>query len=238
MKRRRVISILSIISLIVLSLNICSFAMNTGFSTSEPDEKKQQYFLSGNAISLTYEEPKKYIISCFDVSESGLVAVGSATYGNQYIYVYDATGKFQYGYAFNNPGSYGLQWDGSDLIIYFVRSDIAALVDSAGNIKELKVIDDTEANNSYWNKYVFAKERTQNGNTYTMKSNMGLLNIVATGYSQIIITAPDGQETMIYDVSKAQKSGTVLEITFAMLFVGAVVYGLTREFSKAKKCAK
>lgn len=71
-----------------------------------------------------------------------------------------------------------------------------------------------------------------------MKSNMGLLNIVATGYSQIIITAPDGQETMIYDVSKAQKSGTVLEITFAMLFVGAVVYGLTREFSKAKKCAK
>lgn len=238
MKRRRVIFILSIISLIVLSLNICSFAMNTGFSTSEPDEKKQQYFLSGNAISLTYEEPKKYIISCFDVSESGLVAVGSATYGNQYIYVYDATGKFQYGYAFNNPGSYGLQWDGSDLIIYFVRSDIAALVDSAGNIKELKVIDDTEANNSYWDKYVFAKERTQNGNTYTMKSNMGLLNIVATGYSQIIITAPDGQETMIYDVSKAQKSGTVLEITFAMLFVGAVVYGLTREFSKAKKRAK
>lgn len=184
MKRRRVIFILPIVSLIVLSLNICSFAMNTGFSTSEPDEKKQQYFLSGNAISLTYEEPKKYIISCFDVSESGLVAVGSATYGNQYIYVYDATGKFQYGYAFNNPGSYGLQWDGSDLIIYFVRSDIAALVDSAGNIKELKVIDDTEANNSYWNKYVFAKERTQNGNTYTMKSNMGLLNIVATGYSQ------------------------------------------------------
>ena len=116
--------------------------------------------------------------------------------------------------------------------------DIAALVDSAGNIKELKVIDDTEANNSYWNKYVFAKERTQNGNTYTMKSNMGLLNIVATGYSQIIITSPDGQETMIYDVSKAQKSGTVLEITFVMLFVGAVVYGLTREFSKAKKCAK
>lgn len=42
MKRRRVIFILSIISLIVLSLNICSFAMNTGFSTSEPDEKKQQ----------------------------------------------------------------------------------------------------------------------------------------------------------------------------------------------------
>ena len=137
MKRRRVIFILPIISLIVLSLNICSFAMNTGFSTSEPD-KKQQDFLSGNAISLTYEEPKKHIISCFDVSESGLVAVGSATYGNQYIYVYDATGKFQYGYAFNNPGSYGLQWDGSDLIIYFVRSDIAALVDSAGNIKELK----------------------------------------------------------------------------------------------------
>lgn len=42
MKRRRVIFILSIISLIVLSLNICSFAMNTGFSTSEPDEKSNK----------------------------------------------------------------------------------------------------------------------------------------------------------------------------------------------------
>ena len=44
MKRRRVIFILSIVSLIVLSLNICSFAMNTGFSTSEPDEKKATVF--------------------------------------------------------------------------------------------------------------------------------------------------------------------------------------------------
>ena len=34
--------------------------MNTGFSTSEPDEKKQQNFLSGNAISLTYEEPENF----------------------------------------------------------------------------------------------------------------------------------------------------------------------------------
>lgn len=58
MEYKKLLFILPIISLIVLSLNICSFAMNTGFSTSEPDEKKQQDFLSGNAISLTYEEPK------------------------------------------------------------------------------------------------------------------------------------------------------------------------------------
>ena len=50
MKRRRVIFILSIISLIVLSLNICSFSMNTGFSTSEPDEKKQQEGTVGKKV--------------------------------------------------------------------------------------------------------------------------------------------------------------------------------------------
>lgn len=43
---------------------------------------------------------------------------------------------------------------------------------------------------------------------------------------------------MIYDVSKAQKSGTVLKITIVVLVVGAAVYGLTREFSKAKKYDK
>ena len=53
-----VIFILPIISLIVLSLNICSFAMITGFSTSEPDEKKQQDFLSVNAISDVYKRQR------------------------------------------------------------------------------------------------------------------------------------------------------------------------------------
>lgn len=57
MKRRRVIFILPIVSLIVLSLNICSFAMNTGFQQANLT-KKATVFLSGNAISLTYEEPK------------------------------------------------------------------------------------------------------------------------------------------------------------------------------------
>lgn len=44
MKRRRVIFILPIVSLIVLSLNICSFAMNTGFQQANLTKKSNSIF--------------------------------------------------------------------------------------------------------------------------------------------------------------------------------------------------
>ena len=227
--------ILFIISLIICNGGVNAFAMNTGFSTSEMNSKDQHTFLSNINLSQIYDEPQKSTIECFDVSESELIAIGSATSEKKYISVYDATGEFQYGYAFNCNQSFGIQWDDTNLIIFFVRSDVAALFDSNGTNMELRMINDTIDNNSYWNHSVFSKEKELNGNMYTIKNNMGLLNVFASNYSQLIKTDSDGNETIIYDVSTVQTLKTVFIITAVFLFVALVISVIIWQFFKVKR---
>lgn len=235
MKYKKNMFILFIISLIICNGGVNAFAMNTGFSTSEMNSKDQHTFLSNINLSQIYDEPQKSTIECFDVSESELIAIGSATSEKKYISVYDATGEFQYGYAFNCNQSFGIQWDDTNLIIFFVRSDVAALFDSNGTNMELRMINDTIDNNSYWNHSVFSKEKELNGNMYTIKNNMGLLNVFASNYSQLIKTDSDGNETIIYDVSTVQTLKTVFIITAVFLFVALVISVIIWQFFKVKR---
>ncbi len=85
------------------------FAMNTGFSTEAMESGDQQVFLSNVKLSLITEEPEKQVITCFDVNDDGLVAVGSKDLTKKIVLVYDSAGTFQYGYTFDCSGSFGLE---------------------------------------------------------------------------------------------------------------------------------
>lgn len=221
--------------LIVFCGCISALAMNTGFSTGEMNSEEQQTFLSNIDLTLMSEEPQKSAFTCFDVSKSGQVAIGFANAQNKYISVYDANGKFQYGYVFNCNQSFGVQWDSADLIIYFVRSDAAASFDSNGTNVELRTIEDTADNNSYWNRCVFSKEKTIDTNRYTAKNNMGILNIFASSYSQLLKTDSDGNETIIYDAGTTQMLQTVLFIIAVLIFAAIVTALVIRQFLRAKR---
>lgn len=226
---------LLIISLFICNGGINAFAMNTGFSTSEMSAKEQHIFLSNVNLSLIYDEPQKSTITCFDVSKSGLIAIGFASAENKYISVYDTTGKFQYGYIFNCNQTFGVQWDNANLIIYFVRSDVAASFSPDGTNVELKEIEDTIDNNSYWNHFVFSKEKTIDGNKYILKNNMGVLNIFASSYSQLLRTDSNGNETVLYDVSTAQMTKTVCIFIAVLIFVALVTAVIICPFFIAKR---
>lgn len=235
MKWKNAIFILFIICLIIYNGGINAFAMNTGFSTSEMNVKEQSVFLSNINLSPIYDEPPKSAITCFDVSKNGLIAIGFTSSENKYISVYDTTGKFQYGYTFNCNQSFGVQWDNADLIIYFVRSDVAASFSSDGTNIELKKIEDTADNNSYWNHFVFSKEKTIDGNKYTIKNNMGPLNIFASSYSQLLRTAPDGNETIVYDASATQATKTIFIFIAVLLFIVLVTAVIIWQFFRVKR---
>lgn len=235
MKWKNAIFILFIISLIIYNGGINAFAMNTGFSTSEMNVKEKSVFLSNINLSPIYDEPQKSTITCFDVSENGLIAIGFTSSENKYISVYDTTGKFQYGYTFNCNQGFGVQWDSADLIIYFVRSDVAASFSSDGTNIELKKIEDTADNNSYWNHFVFSKEKTIDGNKYTIKNNMGPLNIFASSYSQLLRTAPDGNETILYDASATQATKTIFIFMAVLLFIVLVTAVIIWQFFRVKR---
>lgn len=234
MKWRKLLFVVFIISLTVWNGGVNAFAMNTGFSTNEMNSKDQHTFLSNINLSLISDEPQKNSIACFDVSNSGLIAIGSETSENNFISVYDVTGEFKYGYVFNCNQSFGVQWDGINLTIYFVRSDVAALFDPKGTNIELRTIEDTIDNNAYWNHVVFSKEKIVNGNRYTIKNTMGFLNFFASSYSQLIETDSDGNETIIYDFSTTQTTRTILIFIVVFIFVTFVIAIIIWQFLKAK----
>ena len=234
MKWKKAVFIL-FVTLLVLGIgSINVFAMNTGFSTSEMSAKDQQTFLSNIRLSTLSNEPQKGAIACFDVWESGLIAVGTAVAENKYILVYNAAGEFQYGYSFQCNQSFGIQWDNENIMIYFVRSDVAASFCPDGTPAELKRIENTVENNSYWDHFVFAEEKTVGNNRYIL-NNRGLLNVFAFSYSQLLRIDQNGTETLIYDVSKAQTVKAVFIMAAVLIFVAVVVAGIVRQFYKIKR---
>ncbi len=235
MRIRRILLILFIISVFLWNGSESALAMNTGFSTDNMESNDQQLFLSNINLSLITEEPKKNGITCFDVNDNGLIVIGSEASTKKSVSVYASDGTFKYGYAFNCSGSFGVEWDDNNIIIYFVRSDVAALFDATGTNLELKKIQDTTDNNSYWNHSVYSTQRTVNGSQYSMRNNMGLFNIFTSSYSQLIKTDADGNQITIYDVSSAHTTKFVIIFIAVILFVVLIVSKLILQFIKLNK---
>ena len=235
MRIRRILLAICIIILFLWNGSGNVLAMNTGFSTENMAPNDQQIFLSNINLYLITEEPEKSTITCFDVNDNGLIVVGSEDSTKKSVSVYTSDGTFNYGYAFNCSGSFGVEWDDNNIIIYFVRSDVAALFDAAGTNLELKKIQDTTDNNSYWNHSVYSTQRTINEEQYSMRNNMGLLNIFASSYSQLIKTNSDGNTVIIYDVSSEYTTRFVTIFIAVILFVAFIVLIIILQFKKLKK---
>lgn len=228
--------VLYMLFIILIFLCFCEsiLAMNTGFSTEDMYPNDQKIFLSNIDVCLLTEEPKKDAITCFDVNNDGSIVVGTKNAREKLALIYTSDGTFKYGYAFDCSGSFGVEWDDNNVLIYFVRSDVAALFDETGNVLELNKIQNTSDNNSYWNNFVYSTERTVNEDQYIMKNNMGLFNIFVPSYSQLIKVDADGNTTTIYDVSSAYKIKIVVIFIAVILFVAIVISGVVRQFIKLK----
>lgn len=225
MKSIRALASAVLVLVCVAVCGVTAFAMNTDFSTEQISPDKQKSFIQNIGISVFTEEPRKTEIECFDVGENGLVAVGVGTGETKKVCVYALDGEFQYGYSFSCSGSFGVEWDGDNIIIYFVRSDAAVSVDPNGKVNDILKIKNTSENNSHWNNSVFATKKLVDSTEYTLKNDMGFLNVFATAHSQITIRDQSGKESIIYDVSQAY-SEKILFVTIA-IFVFALAVILT-----------
>lgn len=234
MKNRKILIALFIASVFLWSGCGKVSAMNTGFLTDNMEIDEQQVFLSNINLSLVSEEPKKNTIICFDVNDDGLIVIGTENLSCKLVSVYTSDGTFKYGYTFNCSGNFGVEWDNDNIIIYFVRSDVAASFNAEGINVELKKIQDTSDNNYYWNHSVYSTQKTVNEIMYTMKNNMGLFNIFASSYSQLIKTDADGNITTIYDVSNVHTTTLVIILATVILFIVLIVSVFILRFIKLK----
>lgn len=210
-------------------------AMNTGFSTQTINTEDQKTFLSNIQLVKAEKEPAKNSIECFDVNEDGLIAIGTSDFSQQSISVYNLSSDYKYGYNFNCNQSFGVEWDGNNIIIYFVRSDVAVLVDENGTILELQKIENTTNNSSYWNHSVFSTQRTAGNYKYIIKNDMGPFNLFASSYSQLIVVDEQGNQTMLYNVNNAQISKTIFIFVAVIIFSAIVVSAIIFKFLKLRK---
>lgn len=210
-------------------------AMNTGFSTELLPEDDMNTLLKNVNISILADEPPKKTIECFAVNEDGVIAIGYSSSENKVVCIYTSDGVFQYGYSFKCSGNFGIELDKSVLNIYLVRSDIAIAVNSVGEVESILKIQNTSENNSYWNDCVFSTRRKIGDTEYFLKNDMGILNVFASSYSQLIITNKYGEESIIYDVNSAQFSNMVIVVGGVIVSICLVVAVVIWQFIKLKR---
>ena len=197
-------------------------AMNMGFSTTRMELNAQQEFLENIALRRIDDAPRKTAIECFDVNENELIAIGTEIAEKKYVSIYNTEGMFQYGYAFQSNGAFDVQWDADDVLIYFVRSDVAAAFDDRGACIWMRRIENTAENSTYWNHVVRARQKEVGTNRYLVRNDMGVFNLFASAYGQLIKFDETGNETVLYDVTAMQKT-RIMTATIGVLLLGACI---------------
>lgn len=160
--------------------------------------------------------------SCFDVSSSGKIALKMGGGETKEILVLNENGDFLYGFAVQTAGEVAVGWENDNVVIYFVRSDLAVAVNEQGDILSIQEIENTIENNTYWNQTVYAQKRVCGESTYVMGDSNPLLNIFS-GTSILQKIDANGNKTVLYDASHALYQGIVLQ-TIATVFL--VVFGI------------
>ena len=209
-------------------------AVNTASSTESMPENEMTSFLKNTIVPTLNTEPERKPIDCFDINENGVIAIGSSDFENKTICIYSNNGQFLFGYRFKCNGEFGVEFAKNDLVIYFVRSNVAMAVNHMGEVVEIQEIQNTPENNSYWNNHVLSNSRKIGDTEYSLKNNFGILNVFASSYSQLIVREANGEERILYDVNSAQLFNMLFMFICVLLTVCLAVAVLVRQFVKLK----
>lgn len=232
-KMKRSLLLLSVFCLVLFAIPLDVNALTTGFSTEELNEEQKDSFSINAGISPLSDEPEKDTIVCFDVNDNGLIAIGQETWDKKIVSVYSSDGVFQYGYTFVSSGSIGVEWDENNINIYFVRSGVIASVNSSGEVLDIKEVQDTTENNSYYYRFFRVAERTVGDTTYLIRSNMGILNWITASYSQVVVKEFDGTENIIYDASSIQLQRMTIIFIAILLFLAIFIWRIYCYYCKS-----
>lgn len=223
----RFLTFISILCVIILLLPASVAATSDDLTDAD-----RETFLNNISLTLLSAEPEKDKICCFDVNIDNLIAVGTTGSEGARILIYSADGAFQYGYSFQCHQRFAVSWDSGNIAIYFVRSDIVAKFDRNGNNISLTSVEADPQSGDFWSGKITATQCTANGKTYRIQTGIGILGLVATGYSQLVVIDSRGQENIIYDISSRYRVVVLLCLVAVLLLTAFVVRMIIRGISK------
>ena len=204
-------------SIMFCFLIICFVAIGTRLSVIV---KANEAVVSGDltsrigkslSISLLDEELDKRVVKCFDVNENGWFAIG---YRGNIVNVYDQYGTFQYGYRFEQEGTYGIEFEGDHLALYLGRSDIVAVLDAVGNCIHAEEVSIPNE--------VFNRTAKQVGNSkYFLERDIGIFD---GDYSRLVTIDETGTRKVLYDVTtKGYFAGIFHYILLFVIPIGGII---------------
>jgi len=217
--------ILRLISILTIYIISAIFSYYGGeeikLTTEQIPENEIIEIYNRMGVRLIDEPDSMKLFSCFDVNENGDFIIGINESAEDKILVYDKHGNYLYGFVMYGSGTFGVEWDGNNVIVYRVRSDLAVWIDKYGNCQDMKRIPITTNNNRYWNYVIKAKKRTIEENQYIASSEFLLFD-----YSKLTKSDANGNETVLYAAEnsvvfceKAEKLIVILLFVFVSLFI-------------------
>ena len=230
--KRMVITL--ILVFIVFNEGLTALAMNTGLETESMISEEKESLWSRIHLELSDYKEENNKISCFDISEIGLVAIGfEYPFENKkVINIYNSGGKFLYGYSFECHGTYGVEWNGENLLICITRGDFAILVDKMGSCLDIRRIPYTPNNNDYWNDRILNKRRVVTVDRCEYRLVKGY-----NSYTKLVKTDTDGKVTTIYqtDTDIYMNKGDILWLLcFSWGIIGGVSYFIIKDKKKKR----
>lgn len=217
MKAKRVITLFAVILLLMLfTFNVNGVSFNSEIVTESVSEEERNSLVSGTDISLLNSGIARKSIACFDVNERGLIAIGFDAQPRPEIHIYDNEGTFLYGYSFNCNGSFGIEFVGDNIAIYFVRGEYIHIYDHTGTNLDVRRVLNVAQNESWVSNIIDPTLKTVGGDHYRLERDIGLST---RSYSRLVKTDGQGHQTVIYDVSAEHNFRFAVISIFVIAFV-------------------
>ena len=118
-----------------------------------------------------------------------------------------------------------------NIIIYYIRSGIAVLLDPAGNVCEVKTVVNSAQSNRHLSNYLQSPKKTVNGVEYYLKDKPGFLEWSKASYS-IMGYISNGEDTVLHDASDFYYLKRIIDIT---VFTGLFAYAIIAAYRYHKK---
>ncbi len=221
------ISSLIIAFILIVGMNISTFASPTPFVTNPLTDEEQASFIENTPIkkidSIDWTNP----IHFFDVNEDEMILLLFNRSSEYAVCVYNSDFEFQYGFSFEDSGTVACEWSGDDIMVYFVRGDIYAKLDKNGQWTEINEVPYSPENSHLEDEELCGKRAiTVNNTTYKIQNDMGILNYVQSNdrYSQLIKIDENNNGTILYDVNSEQAIRTIIVLTLIIGLVLTVFY--------------
>lgn len=209
--------------LILIGSCFTAFAENDGFTIIELSEDKKQSFIDYLDIELLTTEPERKAINCFNISADGQIAIGCSHSGaSKSISVYDTEFNFLYGYTFYSESSFGIDWEGENILIYIVRAEKIISLTANGTILDVLGVDYDQKTDSYLRNVIDATERTYKGRVYSLSNDF--LGVFHPGaYTKLEVSDTNGNSEILYDASYGVGVYIFISIFIAVLTGGFVI---------------